>query len=194
MSLISGLPGLPSSVNVFSDIQFLVSDAINLLGLGTPQWGLFQDGFPVVVADNVVAFDFREDWRISKAPLEAGSFTSYNKVQIPFGIVLRFSAGGSLANRQALLESIDAIIGSLDLFDAVTPEKTYSSVNPTHRDYHRSAENGQGLLVVDLHCELVNESVESEFGNTQSPTGAGQNDNGQVQPQDANNPPTQEAN
>jgi hypothetical protein len=104
------------------------------------------------------------------------------------------SAGGSLANRQALLESIEAIIGSLDLFDAVTPEKTYSSVNPTHRDYHRSAENGQGLLVVDLHCELVNESVESEFGNTQSPTGAGQNDNGQVQPQDANNPPTQEAN
>jgi len=194
MSLIPGLPGLPSSVNVFSDIQLLVSDAINLLGLGTPQWGLFQDGFPVVVADNVVAFDFREDYRISKAPLEGGSFTSYNKVQVPFGIVLRFSAGGSLANRQALLESIEAIIGSLDLFDAVTPEKTYSSVNPTHRDYHRSAENGQGLLVVDLHCELVNESVESEFGNTQSPTGAGQNDNGQVQPQDATNPPSQEVN
>lgn len=192
MSLIPGLPGLPSIVTVFSDIPLLVSDAVNLLGLGAPQWGLFQDGFPVVVAENVVAFDFREDWRISKAPLEGGAFTSYNKVQIPFGIVFRFSAGGSAANRQALLESIEAIIGSLDLFDAVTPEKTYSSVNPTHRDYHRSAENGQGLLVVDLHCELVNESVESEFGNTQSPTASGQSDNGQVQPQSASVIPSQE--
>jgi hypothetical protein len=81
-----------------------------------------------------------------------------------------------------LLESIDAIIGSLDLFDAVTPERTYSNVNPTHRDYHRSADNGRGLLTVDLHCELVNQSAESEFGNTQSPTGAGRTDNGQVQP------------
>jgi hypothetical protein len=194
MSLIAGLPGLPSSVNVFDDIPLLVSDAINLLGLGTPQWGLFQDGVPAVIADNVVAFDFREDWRISKAPLEGGAFTSYNKVQIPFGIVLRFSAGGSAANRQALLESIEAIIGSMDLFDAVTPERTYSSVNPTHRDYHRSAENGKGLLVVDLHCELVNESVESEFGNTQSPTAAGQNDNGQVQAQSPNITPPQEVN
>jgi hypothetical protein len=194
LSLIPGLPGLPSDVNVFSDIPLLVSDAVNLFGLSTPQWGLFQNGAPVVVADNVVAFDFREDWRISKAPLEGGAFTSYNKVQIPFGIVLRFSAGGSLANRQALLDSIEAIIGSLDLIDAVTPEKTYSSVNPTHRGYHRSAENGQGLLVVDLHCELVNESVESEFGNTQSPTGAGQVDNGQVQPQSPSNPPAQEVN
>jgi len=45
-----------------------------------------------------------------------------------------------------LLESIDAIIGSLDLFDAVTPEKTYSSVNPTHRDYHRSPKTGRACL------------------------------------------------
>jgi hypothetical protein len=192
MSSIPGLPGLPRDVNVFDDVSMLVSDAVSLLGFGAPQWGLFQDGEPVVVADNVVAFDFREDYRISKAPLEGGAFASYNKVQIPFGIVLRFSAGGSLANRQALLESIDAIIGSLDLFDAVTPEKTYSSVNPTHRDYHRSAENGQGLLVVDLHCELVNQTAESEFGDTQSPTGAGQTDNGQVQPQSPSFTPSEE--
>jgi len=30
--------------------------------------GLVQDGFPAVIADNVVAFDFREDYRIWKAP------------------------------------------------------------------------------------------------------------------------------
>ena len=194
MSLIPGLPGLPSSVNVFSDVALLVSDTASLLGFGAPQWGLFQDGFPVVIADTVTAFDYREDWRISKAPLEQGAFTSYNKVQIPFGVVLRFAAGGSLAARQALLDSIQAIIGSLDLFDAVTPEQTYSNVNPTHYDYHRTAENGQGLIVVDLHCELVNESVESEFSNTQSPAAAGQTDNGQVQPQSSNVTPTREVN
>jgi hypothetical protein len=40
----------------------------------------------------------------------------------------------------------------------------------------------------------VNESVESEFGNTQSPTGAGQVDNGQVQPQSPSNQPAQQVN
>jgi hypothetical protein len=128
----------------------------------------------------------------SRKRLWKAALSRYNKVQIPFGIVLRFSTGGSLADRQALLESIEAIIGSLDLFDAVTPEKTYSGVNPMHRDYHRSAENGQGLLTVDLHCELVNGGVESEFGNTQSPTSAGQKDNGQVQPQSPDITPSQE--
>jgi len=194
MSLLPGLPGLPSDVNVFADVALLVSDAVSLLGLGVPLWGLYQDGEPVVVADTVVAFDFREDWRISKAPLEQGAFTSYNKVQVPFGIVLRFVAGYSLGARQDLLESIAAIIGSLDLFDAVTPEATYSDVNPTHYDYHRSAENGQGMLVVDVHCQLVNESAESEFGNTQSPTSAGQTDNGQVQPQNPASAPSAEVN
>ena len=189
---IPGLPGLPSDVKVFDGIALLASDAVSLLGFGAPQWGLFQDGEPVVVADSVVAFDFREDWRISKAPLEQGAFTSYNKVQIPFGIVLRFMAGFTLGGRQDLLESIAAIIGSLDLFDAVTPEATYSNVNPTHYDYHRAADNGQGLLVVDLHCELVNQSAESEFGDTQSPTGAGQTDNGQVQPQNPGFTPSEE--
>jgi hypothetical protein len=192
MSSIPGLPGLPSGVNVFDGVSLLISDAVLLLGFGAPQWGLFQDGEPVVVADSVVAFDFREDWRISKAPLEGGAFTSYNKVQVPFGIVLRFMAGYTLGGRQDLLESIAAIIGSLDLFDAVTPEATYSNVNPTHYDYHRSAENGQGLLVVDLHCELVNQSAESEFGDTQSPTGAGETDNGQVQPQSPSFTPSEE--
>jgi hypothetical protein len=96
MSLIPGLPGLPSDVSVFDDVALLGSDAVSLLGFNTPQWGLFQDGEPLVVADTVTAFDFREDWRISKAPLEGGAFTSYNKVQIPFGIVLRFVAGYSL--------------------------------------------------------------------------------------------------
>jgi hypothetical protein len=43
-----------------------------------------------------------------------------------------------------------------------------------------------------LHCELVNQSAASEFGDTQSPTGAGQTDNGQVQPQSLSFTPSDE--
>jgi hypothetical protein len=106
MSLIPGLPGLSSDVNVFDNVSLLVSDAVSLLGFGVPQWGLVRDGEAVVVADTVVALDFREDWRISKAPLEQDAFTSYNEVQIPFGIVLRFMAGFTIGARQDLLESV----------------------------------------------------------------------------------------
>jgi hypothetical protein len=45
---------------------------------------------------------------------------------------------------------------------------------------------------VDLHCELVNQSAEPEFGDTQSPTGARQTDNGQVQSQNPSFTPSEE--
>lgn len=166
-------PGVPPLLRdtqaVFSKVVLMVSDAITILNMFLPpQWGLFKDGFPVVAADNVLSFDFRNDFSISTYPQEEGSFQSYNKVSNPFDVRLRFSIGGSESDRRSLLRSIAAIAGSLDLFDAVCPERIYPSVNVTHYDYRRTATNGLGLLVIDVWCTQVRVTGGAAFSNKDS--------------------------
>jgi hypothetical protein len=161
------LPRVPGFVGVVVDL--LVQDALAILGFGFEQeWGLFLDGAPAVTAESVVSFEFKKSFSISDYPVEEGSFESYNKVQRPFDVRLRFSTGGSTADRQDLLESVDEICDSLDLFDAVTPEATYENLNPVSYSYRRTASSGLGLLVVDVFCEQVRVSASSSFTSTAS--------------------------
>lgn len=161
------IPGLPSGV-IVNAVQLLTADALSILGVqSSPQWGLFQDGIPVVIADNVLSFDFRQDYRISDYPVEQGAFESYNKVASPFDVRLQFSAGGSVAKRQELIDSVDAIIGSTDLFDAVTPEKVFMSINPVHQSIRRTSRQGSGLVVIDLYCRQVRVTAVQQFTNNQ---------------------------
>lgn len=170
-----GVPSLPRAAGVIiAGVQLLVSDALGLLGaFGEPTWGLFLNSQPVVTAESVASFDFKKSAQIPNFPVENGGFESYNKVQKPFDVRLRFATGGTPADRQALIESAEAAVDSLDLMTAVTPEAIYENVNPTHMDYRRSAINGVGLLVVDVFCEEVRVKASSTFTtNTSSTTGA----------------------
>lgn len=184
MSLIPGIPFLPSSVSIFIDIPLLIGDAINFLtGFGGAQWGIFQDGIPVVEADSVVSIGYKQDWSISQYPVEEGGFESYNKVDTPFNSRVRFASGGSQANRQALLDSIASIAGNLELYDVVTPEQVYPSVNIQGYNLIRTAQNGVGLIMLDVQLLEVRVTAESEFSNTKSPSATGQINDGTVQPQ-----------
>jgi hypothetical protein len=152
----SGLPNLPSDIaGLFSAaVSLLTGDAVGL-GANTPQWGIFLDGEPVIVADSVIAFEYSQDFHISDYPIEQGAFASYNKVQRPGEVKFRFGTGGSLTDRQAFLQSINAVISDTNLYDIVTPEITYSNFNLTHQDYRRTGQSGAGLLTVDVWAEEV---------------------------------------
>jgi hypothetical protein len=156
----NGLPALPSDVNVFSDVVLLVADIVSILSSAAPQWGIYLDGEPVVVADNVVAFGFKKGARISKYPQEQGTFASYNKVAIPAEPRLKYSTGGSVADRQAFLDSIDPLVSDTNLYDVVTPEVTYSGYNVINYDYPRTADHA-GLITVDA-AETNNGLVQPE--------------------------------
>ena len=179
---VSGVP--PLSSFQLGPVALVLADAVGgIEGLGSgPQWGIFLDGAPVLDYDSFVSFDYKQDYVISTYPVENGGFQSYDKVQLPFDVRVKVSAGGSIANRAAFLASIDAVIGDTNLYDVVTPEITYTSVNFTHRDVHRAAANGLGLLVVDLWMEEVRETGSTAFQNTQQPGEAGQVGGGNVQP------------
>lgn len=184
----NGLPILPSSVTVFTSGALLASDVLSAISSAIfgSQWGIFFGGFPVVLADNVLNMGRSKDSRIAKYPQEPGdsggaSFASYNKVNMPFTIKLRFSAGGSVANRRAIIKSVEAIEDDTNLYEIITPEETYPSCNVIHSDYNRAAMN-VGLLEMDVWVEQVRIAGALQFSNTQSPAGASTQNGGLVQP------------
>ena len=188
MANVPKVPGVPSLGSyAASVISLLIDDVINLvLGDTENVWGIYLDGAQVIEADSMAAFDFRQDLPISDYQVEEGAFQSYDKVQLPTEIRVRVACGGDIASRQAFLQSIDAVMNTTDLYDVVTPEAVYQSYNFTHRDFRRSGDQGNGLIVVYLWLTQVRESSQATFTNTQTPGGAGQQNAGNVQPQTPN--------
>lgn len=185
MPNVPNVPGVPALVSYSIDtIVLLAQDLIGSIGgnFGS-QWGIFLNGEQVLDYDNVVSFGHRQDFPVSDYPVEDGGFQSYDKVQLPFGIRVRVSAGGSDARRQAFLSSIDAVMNTLDLYDVVTPEAVYPSCNFVHRDVERTATDGAGLITVDLHLTEIRITATATFNDTQAPPTASQQNIGNVQAQ-----------
>jgi hypothetical protein len=178
-----GLPALPLTVNVFDQATLMVADGF-ISSFGAEQWGLYLNGVPIIIADNVVSLEYRQDWRLSTYPQEQGAFATYNKVATPFEAKLRFSTGGSKSDRQNFIDSIAAVAGDTNLYDVVTPEAVYPSCNIVHYDYKRAAESA-GLIAVDVWVEQVVIAGAATFSNTKNPSNAAQTQNGLVQGQNA---------
>ena len=174
-------------------LVLMTADAYLYFGsVFSPQWGLFQNGYPIITADSVASMEYRQEWLISDFPVEQGGFESYDKVYVPFRVQFRFTAGGSEADRSALLQSIAAIAGDLNLYDAASPEAIYLNCNVTHYDYRRTAVYGVGILQVDVWLEEVrvvgsNNSDTimpsgTSTGDTASPSAASPVNDGSIQP------------
>lgn len=188
MPNVPNVPGVPPLTSYAEQtIAFQLADAAALLGLfAIPQWGIFQNGQPILAAganaDNQVSFDYKQDWPISTYPVEEGQFQTYDRVQLPAEIRCRFAAGGDPTNRQNFLQTINALMNSgTTLFDIVTPEETYIGYSPTHRDFSRAAEN-VGLIVVDIWMTEIVQTATSTYQNTQQPGYAGQQGSGTSTP------------
>lgn len=167
---IAGLPALAADV-IFDVVQLVAGDLLALFGINSsPQWGLFLNGEPAVIADNVISFEFKQDRRISNYAVEEGAFESYNKVTVPFDVRLRFSSGGSAAKREELISSVADIMDSLETFDAVTPERVYTNINPVHQNVRRTAHNGAGLVIIDVYCQQIRVTATQQFANSQQAT------------------------
>jgi hypothetical protein len=162
-------------------LNLLTSDLIGEIAPPGQQWGIFQNGAPVVVCDSVQDMSYRQEWSISDAPQEQGAFTSFDKVWLPFDVRVRFNAG-SAAQRQAMISSIAAIAGTTNLYDVVTPDAVYNSVSISHQDYRRAANKGLGLLSIEVWCLWIQQVGTAAGNNTAQPSGADPTVQGAVQP------------
>jgi hypothetical protein len=145
--------------------------AADFLGL-TDEWGIFQGGSSVIEFDSFLAVEVRDSSRIATYPLEDGAFASFNKVENPFEIRVTITRGGSPANRTAFLDSILGLKKSFDLYEIVTPEKTYLNVNLENFSFRRSSRSGKTLITAELFFKEIRLMAASSNYSTSSASGA----------------------
>jgi hypothetical protein len=183
---VPNVPGVPpllrNPLQQIPQLRLLIGDAPGIItDPAAIRWGIFLDGNSVIEAESVASFEYRQEWTISNYPVEEGAFQSYDKVATPFDVRLRFSQGGSEEDRFIMLSSVEDVVNSLSLYDAVTPERTYQSVNFMHYDYKRTNENGAGMLIVEMWGTEIRVTGKAAFSNTASPSGTAAVNAGVVQ-------------
>jgi hypothetical protein len=110
----------------------------------------------VVKPDSFLEFGYRNEYSISDYPVQAGGFASYDKVNNPYEIVLRMSKGGSKQERKQFIDSLDNIVGTLELYDILTPEKVFIGVNVLRYEIARRGNRAAYFFTeVDLYFREI---------------------------------------
>lgn len=136
-----------------------ISDALaSIIGAEPIKWGVFDiDGNAIADYDSVFATEYRNESRISDYPIEQGSFSTYNKVDNPFDVMVILNCGGDESRRATFLAACERVRKSRDLYTVMTPEYTLQSVNFYGMNYRRSARDGAYMLSVELLGREVRE-------------------------------------
>lgn len=196
---VPNLPGVPPLASYgANNIGLIAADSLVAIAgtlFGVALWGIFQEGvaipgltgviatalsyipLPVLEYDNQTEFDFHKNWHIASYPVEGGSFVSYDKVETAGEIRVQITAGGNALNRLLMLQTVQSIMGSTNLFAILTPEGVYLNYNPIHWDQDRRAEN-VGLVTVNLFFQEVMQTATAQFQSTSTPVVAGQSGGG----------------
>ncbi len=190
---------LNGTVPRMTDLQLATTDSTDgRFSAGASAWGIYLQGVLVIEPDSIVALDYHREWTLADYPIEGGGFETYDKVAKPFDIRLRITKGGSEADRTQFLADVEAISASLSLYDILTPEKSYLSVNVTSLANSRTATNGMGLVIIDLGLRQIRMDAVATVGATTTsvvapaaPSGATPVNGGTVQPQPITKPATQ---
>jgi hypothetical protein len=168
----------------------LASDSIEVIGTAKNQWGIYtKDNAKVLDADSVVSVSYDAEYRIADFPIEEGGFESYDKVALPYQARVVLSKGGTIADRRAFLAALEEVRADLNLYNVVTPERTYLNANIARVSIDRSREQGANLITAEIILQEIRENAAATFTASQ-PSAADVVSNGPVQavPADA---PTQ---
>lgn len=191
-----GVPNIPRGVmQATSDILNLATNSNFDDGFGfapdgspnsvdSPQWGFYDDdGNALIPADTVVTFGGVKEHRVADYPVEDGGFESYNKVEVPGEIRVRYATGIDLSSRTDMIDAVSDACDGLDLYTAVMPERTYESVNLLKYDFHREINNGVGILIIDVVGQEIRNTATQQFTQTAQPSGQDAQSGGPVQTQ-----------
>lgn len=183
-----GIPNIPKLPTNISGALIKFGGAALINAIFGNYWGIFgQNGIPLLLSDNVTSVKHQNTSKVSNAPIERGSFASYNKVGDPFTVTVQMSKGsGGVFARGAFLGLLDTLANSTDLFLVITPEAVYPNMAITGYDYAREASDGARLLKVNIHLAEVRQ-VTVKYTKTKSEGAQAQQDGGKVQPKPMQN-------
>ncbi|EOJ8666975.1 phage baseplate protein [Providencia stuartii] len=157
-----GMPDIPNwkgIPNAALDAGISFGGAALINKLFGNYWGIFnQYGVPLLLADNVISLQYQNQNRVVSAPIEKGSFASYNKVADPWKATIQLSKGsGGTFERGAFLAQLEVLSKSTLKFIIITPEFVYKFANITGYDLAREAKDGATLIKVNVHLEEIRE-------------------------------------
>lgn len=164
---VPGLPGVPSLPSLpdipLPDISLggLAGGLDSALGgiLGgqaEPEWYLMdEDGGTPVAFTSFISMELRAEGKVVSAPVEEGSFASYNKVSSPLSIKCTLGIMGDDAELQAALHVLSILQEDTLLLSLVTPNAEYENLNLVSYNYQRRREDGLGVLYVELQLEEI---------------------------------------
>ncbi|MFT8419399.1 MAG: hypothetical protein ABF636_11315 [Acetobacter sp.] len=179
----------------------------SILAQAERQWGIFTpDNRPVLTSGHVRALGVQSQCSIASAPLEDGSFLSYNKVRLPGQYVVEMLCDGSsmelgsasalgdllgsfglpglsgaLQTRALFLAALDALVADLGLYHIVMPEAVYANVNVTGYRLRREVRQGVTLLLAELSVQEVRLGASATVAGTAYPQGQAVSNGGHVQ-------------
>lgn len=149
---------------------------------GSAQWGVFTTGGATIAEfDNIASFELQLDSTVPNYPVEGGGFASYNKVQRPGEYHVVATTGGTLDQRKSVLIAMIAAQQSIDLYNIVTPEATFTDVNVLSVRRSASADRGATLLSLEIGFEEIRQTASIAFTNTKDAASADPSQGGAVQ-------------
>ena len=159
-----------NSGNIFSIINSTLS----------PGYGIYlKSGLRALSPSSFMGIEYGADASVVSAPIEDGSYTSFNKVKRPAIIRVLFNLEGwtgfsgsipnltnfTLTSRSDMLAALDAMVDDTQLYDIETPDTTYEDYDLVRYNY-RTSERDVTLLTVEAIFQAVLQEAEVGLSNT----------------------------
>ena len=166
--MIKGMPSVPDlpfdpAGVVSSGIDALISfGGAFVIGLiFGERWGIFNEyGIPILLADNVTSVEYNNSSDVVNAPLEKGTFATYNKVQNPYTATVQMTKGGGNATMRGLfIGQLETLAKSTLLFNVLTPEYVHRNAAIVGFGYKRLPSEGNRIIVATIELKEVREVV-----------------------------------
>jgi len=135
----------------------------DVMGYLPDQWSIVDEsGEKVFDFDSFVSADLKTESKVIQAPVEQGSFVSYNVVTTPTELTCTLSKRGFQSDLMSFVDSLLSYVNSTDLVTVVTPEQEFQNMKLIKCNYNRSAENGTDIIFAELNLIEVRE-VKSQY-------------------------------
>ena len=102
-------------------------------------------------------FSAEKSSRLPDEPIEKGSFATYNRIIEPRAITCRLSIEGGASKLQSAIDRLTDLCENDEKITLTTPEQSYKNLMLESFDYRRDAQNGRGVLFVDLRFKEIRE-------------------------------------
>lgn len=183
----------------FSLNQTTLMSAINGGGLLSilnstlsPGYGIYTTGGQLRALNptSILGIEYGADASVVSAPIEKGSYSSYNKVKRPPIIRVLFTLEGwsgfsgglpnltnfSLTSRSDMLAALDDMVDSAQVYDIETPDTTYQSYDLIRYNYRTSSQDVTLLTVEAIFQSVLQEAEVMLTSTTANTTGATNDD------------------